>query len=66
MTDHLVDNAIEVYCHGLAKIETLGSVRRLVFTTPDAAHPGYSNVTVKLVMTVELLSTLSCLAARIA
>ena len=40
-------------------------MRRLVFTTPDAAYPGHQNVEVKLVMTAELLATLSCMAAAI-
>lgn len=36
MADHLMDNAVEVYCHGVEKIETLGPMRRLIFTTPHA------------------------------
>jgi hypothetical protein len=30
---------------------------------PDAANPGYQNVVIKLVMTAELLATLSYMAA---
>ena len=41
----------------------MGPVRRLKFTTPDTANPGYQNVVVKLVMTAELLVALSCMAA---
>ena len=37
--------------------------RRLVFTIPGLESPGCQNVVVKLIMTAELLATLSCLAA---
>jgi hypothetical protein len=63
MAELLLDNAVDVYCHGIAKIETLGPCRRIVFTMPDAANPGYQNVVIKLIMTAELLATLSYLAA---
>jgi len=32
MTDHLLDKACDLYCHGIARIDTLGPSRRLVFT----------------------------------
>ena len=63
MTDHLADNAVDVYCHGIARIESMGPNRRIIFTMPDAACPGSKIVVVKLIMTAELLATLSCMAA---
>jgi hypothetical protein len=59
MTDHLLDNACDLSCHGLARIDTLGPCRRLVFTIPSLESPGCQNVVVKLIMTAELLATLS-------
>ena len=65
MSDHIVDNnALELYCHGVEKVETLGPMRRLIFTTPDAQYPGHKNVVVKLILTAELLATLSYMAAE--
>ena len=61
--DRLLDNAVDVYCHGIARIDILGPCRRLIFTMPDAVSPGYQNVVIKLVITAELLATLSYLAA---
>ena len=63
MANLLLDNAVDVYCHGMARIDTLGPCRRLIFTIPDAANPGYQIVTIKLIMTAELLAALSYLAA---
>jgi hypothetical protein len=63
MADHLVDNACELYCHGIARIETLGPCRRLIFTSPDVSYPGSQTVVIKLIMTAELLATLSYMAA---
>jgi len=61
--DRLIDQACELYCHGIARIEMLGPVRRLVFTVPSLESPGYQNVVVKLIMTAELLATLAYMAA---
>jgi len=61
--DRLLDNALDIYCHGIARIEAMGPCRRLVFTVPSLESPGYQNVVIKLIMTAELLATLSCLAA---
>ena len=63
MAEFLIDNACDMYCHGIARIETLGAVRRIIFTVPDTTSPGYQNVVIKLIMTAELLAALSCLAA---
>ena len=65
MADLLLDNAVDVYCHGIARIETLGPNRRVVFTMPDVANPGYQNIVIKLIMTAELLATLSYMAAGV-
>jgi len=42
---------------GIARIDTLGPCRRLVFTIPSLQSPGSQNVVVKLIMTAELLAT---------
>lgn len=63
MADFLIDNACDMYCHGVARIETLGPNRRVIFTVPDTTSPGYQNVTIKLIMPAELLATLAYLAA---
>jgi len=64
MADHVIDdNALELYCHGIDRVETLGPMRRLIFTTPDTQYPGHQTVVIKLIMTAELLATLSYLAA---
>lgn len=39
MSDHLMDNAIEMYCHGGAKIKTLGSMRRPSSRPPTQRIP---------------------------
>jgi hypothetical protein len=39
--DRLSDQASDVYCHGIARIDTLGPNRRLVFTIPSVTSPGY-------------------------
>ncbi len=59
-----MDNALELYCHGVEPIEKLGPMRRLIFTTPDTKYPGHRNVVVKLIVTAELLAMFSCLAAN--
>jgi hypothetical protein len=63
MAELMIDNAVDVFCGALARIDTIGPCRRLIFTMPDAANPGYQNVVIKLVMTAELLATLSYMAA---
>jgi hypothetical protein len=35
MTEHLLDQATDVYCHKLARIDHLGPNRRLIFTVPS-------------------------------
>jgi len=60
--DHLLDQAQDVYCHGIARIDTLGPNRRLVFTIPSIDSSGYQNVVVKLILPAELMVTLAYLA----
>jgi hypothetical protein len=53
-----------MYCHRLARIDTPGPNRRLVFTIPSIEGPaGYENVVVKLILPAELLTTLAYMAA---
>lgn len=66
MSDNLlIDQASDVYCHGLARIDTLGPNRRLVFTMPSVDSTGYQQVVVKLILPAELLATLAHLAAGV-
>ena len=46
MADLLIDQACDMYCHGIARIDTLGPCRRLIFTIPDPVNPGYQNVVI--------------------
>lgn len=61
-TDRLFDQAQDLYCHSIARIDTLGPNRRLVFTIPSIDSPGDQNVVVKLILPAELMVTLACLA----
>jgi hypothetical protein len=60
---YLIDQAPDYFVHAIARIESLGPNRRLVFTIPSLEHPDSRNVVVKLVMTAELLAQLSYMAA---
>jgi hypothetical protein len=60
--DRLIDQAHDLYCHGIARIDTLGPNRRLVFTIPSVDSSGYQNVVVKLILPAELMMTLARLA----
>jgi len=35
MSEHLIDQATELYCHKMERIDHLGPNRRLMFTVPD-------------------------------
>jgi hypothetical protein len=65
MSDHLIDQACDMYCHGIARIETLGPNRRLVFTIPSLESPGYQNVVIKLILPAELMATLAYMAVGV-
>jgi hypothetical protein len=59
---HLIDQAHDLYCHGIARIDTLGPNRRIIFTVPSVDSTGYQNVVVKLILPAELLGVLAYLA----
>jgi hypothetical protein len=61
--NRLLDQARDMYCHGIARIDTLGPNRRLVFTIPSVDAPGYQDVVVKLILPAELLVRLAYMAA---
>jgi hypothetical protein len=61
--DHLIDQACDMYCHGIARIENLGPNRRLIFTIPSTDGPRYQHVVVKLILPAELMVTLAYMAA---
>lgn len=60
--DRLLDQAHDLYCHGIARIDTLGPNRRIIFTIPSVDSDGYQNVVVKLILPAELLGVLAYLA----
>jgi hypothetical protein len=61
--NRLIDQVCDMYCHGIARSDTLGPNRRLVFTVPSTESPGYQNVVVKLILPADLMLTLACMAA---
>jgi hypothetical protein len=61
-SDRLIDQAHDLYCHGIARIDTLGPNRRIIFTVPSVDGAGYQNVVVKLILPAELLGALAYLA----
>jgi hypothetical protein len=60
--DRLIDQACDMYCHDIARIDVLGPCRRLVFTIPSLESPGYQSVTIKLILPAELMAKLSYMA----
>jgi len=63
MSDHLLmDQAVDIYCHNLARVDVLGPNRRLVFTMPSVDSTGYQQVVVKLILPAELMATLAYMA----
>jgi hypothetical protein len=56
------DNACDVYCQDIARIDVLGPNRRLVFTIPSVECPGWQSVTIKVILPAELLAKLACMA----
>lgn len=63
MTEHLIDQAQDVYCHKLARIDHLGPNRRLIFTVPDMQGGQWQQVVVKLIMPAEVMAVLAYMAA---
>jgi hypothetical protein len=62
MSDLLLDQAPDMYCHRIARIDVLGPNRRLVFTVPSIDSPGYENVVIKLILPAEVMMTLAYMA----
>ncbi len=62
-SERLIDQACDLYCQDIARIDTLGPNRRIIFTIPSIDSTGYHNVVVKLILPAELMMTLACLAA---
>jgi hypothetical protein len=63
MSEYLIDQATDVYCHKLARIDHLGPNRRLIFTVPDVQGGQYEQIVVKLIMPAEVMAALACMAA---
>ncbi|WP_407174554.1 hypothetical protein [Bradyrhizobium sp. STM 3562] len=63
MNDRLIDQAPDMYCHRIARIDALGPNRRLVFTMPSVDGDAYENVVVKLILPAEVMMTLAYMAA---
>lgn len=61
--DRLIDQANDLYCQDIARIDTLGPNRRIIFTIPSIDSTGYHNVVVKLILPAELMVTLAYMAA---
>jgi hypothetical protein len=64
-SERLIDQACDVYCQDIARIDTLGPNRRIIFTIPSIDSTGYHAVVVKLILPAELMMTLACLAAGV-
>lgn len=62
MSDYLLDQSTEIYCHRLARIDHLGPNRRLIFVVPDVQGGQYQQVTIKLIMPAEALAALASMA----
>lgn len=62
---HLIDQAVDLYCQDIARIDSLGPNRRLIFTIPDITSPSgdCQTVAAKLIMPAELLVRLAYMAA---
>lgn len=62
-TEHLIDQAFDLYCAQLARIDRLGPNCRLIFTVPATDGTNYHNVVAKLVLPADMMVTLAYLAA---
>jgi hypothetical protein len=63
MSDYLIDQSAEIYCHGIARIDKLGPNRRIIFTVPNIHSDGEQIVAAKLIMPAELMMVLARMAA---
>jgi hypothetical protein len=59
----LIDQACDLYCQDIARIDILGPNRRIIFTIPSIDSTGYHNVVVKLILPADLMVTLAYMAA---
>jgi hypothetical protein len=59
MTDHLIDQARDVYCHKLQRIDHVGPDRSLIFAVPDLQSCQWQQVVVKLIMPAEVMAALA-------
>jgi hypothetical protein len=53
--DELLYCITDVFCEGLARIDQVGSVRRLIFRVRDTASPGTKIVAAKIVVPCEVM-----------
>lgn len=63
MTEHLLDQATDVYCHKLARIDHLEPNRRLIFTVPSVEGGQYEQIVVKLIVPAEVMAAVAYMAA---
>jgi hypothetical protein len=59
----LIDQASDIFCHRLVRIDVLGLNRRLIFTVPSIDDTRYQTVTAKLIMPADFMMTLAYMAA---
>ena len=64
MSNHLVDEGPDVYCHRLARVDALGPNRRLVFTLPSATDQGWETVVMKIIMPADAAMALVRMIAQ--
>jgi hypothetical protein len=53
----------DIFCEGLARIERIGSCRRLVFVVSDRSNPSQRGVVAKLVFPAEVIADLAQMIA---
>jgi hypothetical protein len=63
VADRLIDQAADIYCHHIARVDHLGTNRRIIFTLPCLDSDGYQQVQVKLIVPEDLIPTIINLLA---
>jgi hypothetical protein len=64
MSDHLLDQTIDIFCERLTRIDAMGrNNRRLIFTVPSVEEPGFHQVAAKLILPSDFMVTLAYMAA---
>ena len=62
--EHLIDQTVDIFCERLARIDAIGTNRRLIFTTSSLVDgPQYHNVAAKLILPADFMSMLAYMAA---